>query len=125
VEDIAITNPARFMEDVLSMWTNPDAEARAAILQGRFTEDVHFHDADGEFVGHAGLEEFSASLRDRFPGARFSLISAPEAVGDGFRAFWRFGPPENPDLVTGMDFVIWDGERANSLYAFVKRPPKG
>ena len=114
----------RFMEDVLSMWTNPDAEARAAVLRARFTEDVRFHDLDGEFVGYAGLEKFSASLRERFPNAGFSLIAAPDTAGNGFRAFWRFGPPENREVVTGMDFVIWDGERANALYAFVNRPAR-
>jgi hypothetical protein len=41
---------------------------------------------------------------------------------DGFRAFWRYGPPEKPEMVTGMDFVIWDGERARVLYAFVNTP---
>jgi hypothetical protein len=81
-----MSTPAKFMEDVLSMWMNPDAEARAAVLNARFTEDVRFHDPDGEFVGHAGLEKFSASLRERFPDARFSLIAAPDTAGDGFRA---------------------------------------
>lgn len=51
-----MSTPVRFMEDVLSMWTNPDAEARAAILRARFTADVRFHDPDGAFVGHAGSE---------------------------------------------------------------------
>jgi hypothetical protein len=117
-----LSTPTSFMEDVLSMWTNPDAHARAAVLRARFTESVHFHDADGEFIGHAGLETFSASLRKRFPGAAFSLITSPDTVGNGFRAFWRFGPPQNRDIVTGMDFVIWDGERASALYAFVNLP---
>jgi hypothetical protein len=119
-----MSTPTGFMEDVLSMWTNPDAQARAAVVRARFTEDVRFHDPDGEFVGYAGLETFSASLRERFPNATFSLVTTPEIVGDGFRAFWRFGPPENPEVVTGMDFVIWDGERARALYAFVN-PPAG
>lgn len=118
-------DPTRFMEEVLSMWTNPDAEARAAVLRALFTEDVRFHDAEGEFVGHAGLETFSASLRERFPAAEFSLITAPDTVGDAFRAFWRFGPPEDREIVTGMDFIIWDGERAHALYAFVKPPASG
>jgi hypothetical protein len=86
---------------------------------------VRFHDPDGEFVGHAGLEKFSASLRERFPNARFSLVAAPETAGDAFRAFWHFGPPENREVVTGMDFVIWDGERASALYAFVNRQARG
>jgi LacI family transcriptional regulator len=75
-----MTTPDTFMEDVLPMWTNPDADARATVLHARFTEDVRFCDKDGELVGHAGLETFSASLRDRFPFAQFSLVSAPETV---------------------------------------------
>jgi hypothetical protein len=117
-----MTTPDTFMEDVLAMWTNPDADARATVLHARFTEDVRFYDKDGELVGHAGLETFSTSLRDRFPFAQFSLVSAPETVGDAFRAFWQFGPPNNRGVVTGMDFVIWDGERASALYAFVEAP---
>jgi len=39
-----------------------------------------------------------------------------------FRAFWHYGPPEKPEMVTGMDVVIWDGERAKVLYAFVNPP---
>jgi hypothetical protein len=70
-------------------------------------------------VGYAGLERFGASMRDRFPNARFSLISAPETIGDVFRAFWQYGFPEKPEMVTGMDLVTWDGERARVLYAFV------
>ena len=32
------------------------------------------------------------------------------------------GPPENPQAVSGMDFVILHGEKASSLYAFVDDP---
>ena len=48
---------------------------------------------------------FSDSLQSRFPGARFTL-TAVTSIGDAIRASWTFGPPERPDAVTGMDFVI-------------------
>ena len=117
-----MSTPTDFMTDVLGMWTETDGDRRAAVLRKRFAEDVGFHDADGDFAGHAGLEQFSASLRERFPTARFELASAPQTVGNAFLAAWRFGPPHKPGAVTGSDFVIWDGERATELYAFVKRP---
>ncbi|HVC76396.1 MAG TPA: hypothetical protein VND96_07760 [Candidatus Micrarchaeaceae archaeon] len=62
---------------------------------------------------------------DRFPNARFSLIGAPETIGDVFRAFRRYVPPEEPEMVTGMDLVTWDGERAKVLYAFLNPPTGG
>jgi hypothetical protein len=120
-----MATPTEFMEDILGMWTSADAEARSAVQRARFTEDIHFQNQQGEFLGYAGLERFSASVRDRFPTARFSLFGAPEAIGDVFRAFWRYGPPEKPEMVTGMDFVIWDGELAKVLYAFVNPPIAG
>jgi hypothetical protein len=117
-----MSTPTEFMSDVLGMWTETDDEARLRIVRRRFAEDIRFHDADGEFAGHAGLEEFSASLRARFPGAHFELAAPPQAVGDAFLARWYFGPPDNPRVVSGSDFVIWDGERASALYAFVVLP---
>ena len=117
-----MSTPTEFMTDALGMWTEPDARARKAILERRFAGDVRFYDPDGEFAGHAGLEKFSAALRARFPAAHFALAAPPQTAGNGFRAFWSFGPPEHPDAVSGMDFVIWDGERASALYAFVDRP---
>jgi|GraSoiStandDraft_11_1057310.scaffolds.fasta_scaffold465938_2 hypothetical protein len=117
-----MSTPTEFMTDVLGMWTETNGSARQAILDKRFAEDVHFYDPDGEFVGHAGLEEFGASLRARFPAAHFALAAPPQTAGNGFRAFWRLGSADRPDAVTGMDFVVWDGERASALYAFVERP---
>ena len=58
----------QFMTDIFGMWTEPDVDARRAVIQSRFAEGVHFHDPDGESVGHAGLEAFSDSLQSRFPG---------------------------------------------------------
>ena len=117
-----MSTPIDFMTDVLGMWTETDDDKRLAIVHKRFAEDIRFHDADGDFDGHAGLEQFSASLRGRFPTARFELASPPQTVGNAFLAAWRFGPPDRPGLVTGSDFVIWDGEQASELYAFVKVP---
>ena len=108
-----MSTPTEFMTDVLGMWTETNGSARQAILDKRFAEDVHFYDPDGEF---------GASLRARFPAAHFALAAPPQTAGNGFRAFWRLGSADRPDAVTGMDFVVWDGERASALYAFVERP---
>ena len=117
-----MSTPSEFMTEVLAMWTDTDASARRRVLDRRFAEDVRFYDPEGSFIGHAGLEEFSAGFRARFPGARFALAGPPQTAGPGFRAFWTFGPQESPAAVAGMDFVIWDGERAQALYAFVNAP---
>ena len=69
-----------------------------------------------------GRTERSDSLQNRFPGARFTLAEPPRTVGNAIRAFWHFGPPGNPRAVSGMDFVILDGEkRATSTPSLTTR----
>ena len=43
----------------------------------------------------------------------------PQQLGDAIRAYWFFGPPDKPRAVSGMDFVILDGGKARTLYAFL------
>lgn len=115
----------QFMTEILGMWTEPEVDVRRAVIRAHFDEGVHFHDPDGEFIGYAGLEAFSDSLQNRFPGARFTLAETPRTVGNAIRAFWHFGPPDNPQAVSGMDLVILDGDKVGNLYAFVDDPSSG
>ena len=112
----------QFMTEILGMWTETDVTARRAVIESHFDEGVIFHDPDGEFVGHDGIEAFSDSLQRRFPGARFKFADAPQMLGNAIRGIWQFGPPENPQAISGMDFAIWDGRRVTALYAFVENP---
>jgi len=109
-------DPTRFMTEIFAMWTERNAETRRAAIRAHFHEDIRFFDHDGEFVGHEALENFSDSLQARFPDGRFSLVSPPQALGDGIRAYWRFGP------VDGMDFAVLEGDKIKRLYAFVNLP---
>ena len=109
------------MTSLLGMWTQSDSTSRRSLLRQLFQPDAHFLDEDGEFVGYEELEGFSDSLQSRFPGARFTL-TAVTSIGNAIRASWTFGPLERPDAVTGIDFVILDGDKTSQLYAFVERP---
>jgi hypothetical protein len=42
------------------------------------------------------------------------------ALGDRIRAYWHIGPPDNPQVGSGMDFVILQGSKVSVLYAFVE-----
>lgn len=109
------------MNRLLGTWTESDRTSRRTAFEDLFRPDAHFHDLDGEFIGYEALESFSDSLQSRFAGARFTLTAAT-TMGNAIRATWTFGPPEHPDAVTGMDFVIFDGDKISLLYAFVERP---
>lgn len=115
-------DPAQFMTNVFAMWTETDPGLRRAAIEAHFCDDVRFHGPDGEFTGHDALERFSDSLQSRFPGARFTLAKPPQQLGDAIRAYWFFGPPDKPQAVSRMDFVILDGGKARALYAFLDTP---
>jgi hypothetical protein len=109
------------MAEILAMWTNPDGDARRAVIQTHFHESVHFYNTrgGGEFIGHAGLEAVSDAFRSRFPGAHFTLAQPPQTLANAIRAYWQIGPPDNPGAASGMDFVILQGSKVSALYAFV------
>lgn len=109
------------MTSLLSTWTQSDLPFRRVALEDLFRPDGHLHDKDGDFVGYEALEGFSDSLQERFPGERFTL-TAVTSVGTAIRASWTFGPPERPDAATGMDFVIFEGDKVSHVYAFVEPP---
>jgi SnoaL-like domain len=107
------------MAELLAMWTETDGIARRAAIESHFADDVRFFDPDGEFSGFDGIEAFSNSLQSRFPGARFALAGPPQMIGGAIRAFWHFGPADNPQAATGMDFVLLKEGRVQVLYAFL------
>ncbi len=102
------------MTEIVGIWTAADVDARRAVIRSHFDEAVWFHDPDGESVGHAGLEAFSDSLQSRFPGAKFTLAAAPRKLSNAIRAFWHFGPSDNPLAVSGTDFIILTSARVAS-----------
>ena len=115
-------DPTRFMNGIFSMWTEHRPEVRRAAIAAHFHDDVRFFDHDGTMTGHAALEAFSDSLQRRFPEARFTLASPPQVLGDALRAYWTLGPLPNGKVADGMDFVILDGDKVRTLYAFVHVP---
>lgn len=112
-------DPGQFMTELLAMWTETDRGLRRAAIEAHFHDDARLYDPDGEYNGHDEVERFSDSLQSRFPGARFTLAEPPHQVADAIRAYWLFGPPDRPRAVSGMDFVILDGAKVRTLYAFL------
>ena len=62
------------------------------------------------------LEKFSNALQKRFPDGRFAMSGTPERMANGVRAFWTLG------RATGMDFVLFEGEKVKAMYVFVQAP---
>jgi SnoaL-like domain len=114
-------DPEQFMRGVLGMWTQTDAKARRAAIEQHFDPGARLRDENGDLVGYDAIDDYSGSLRGRYPDARFTLVST-DTMADAVRTIWTLGPPDRPDLVTGMDFALLENDRITRLYAFVDEP---
>jgi hypothetical protein len=55
--------------------------------------DCLFIDPDGIYSGRAGIEQFSDTLQQRFPGHTFTAVQV-DGHHDVARTSWNFGPPD-------------------------------
>jgi hypothetical protein len=49
----------------------------------------------------------------------FHEIGAPEALQDSGRLAWSFGPPDDPQRITGLDVIVVNADRVAALYTFL------
>jgi hypothetical protein len=96
-----------------------DPARRAAAIEALFTPDCVFSDPHGHYVGRAALDDAVIALQERFSGPAFSEIGAPEALQDSGRLAWSFGPPNDPQRVTGLDVIVVNAGRIAALYTFL------
>jgi 5-methylthioribose kinase len=111
-----MTDDTQFMNEVFAIWVERDHIARRKAMASHFHPDIHFFDHDGTFVGYEELEKFSNALQKRFPDGRFAMSGTPERMANGVRTFWTLG------RATGMDFVLFEGEKVKAMYVFVQAP---
>jgi Uncharacterized protein family UPF0016/SnoaL-like domain len=108
----------QFMTELLAIWTQTDPRSRREAIGTHYHDDVVFHDPDGVFTGHAGIESFSDSLQRRFPGQLFEMVGDPSIVGDALRTYWRFGPS------AGWTSRSWPTTRSRRFTHSWKDPPE-
>ena len=100
-----------------------DSNARRTAIAQIYTEECIFEDHFGQSVGHAAIDAAVANLQGKFPAYAFSDAGPVQSLQMSARLPWRFGPPEEPGRIRGVDFVIVRGERIAALYVFLDEPP--
>jgi hypothetical protein len=58
-------------------------------------------------------------LQAQFPDHAFTALGEVDALEDYGRLAWAFGPPDNPQRVTGLDVAIVVDGRISALYTFL------
>jgi SnoaL-like domain len=109
--------------NLFDVFDQRDAAKRRAAIRELFFEDGIFSDPDARHVGHDAIDGAVAALHQRLPGYTFKEFGTPQTLQDSGRLAWAFGPPEDPERVTGLDIIVVRGDRIAALYAFLDKPP--
>lgn len=111
------------LRNLMDVFDERDGDRRRATIAELWTPDALFVDPEGRFTGHAAIEETVATLRDRTPGWRFNATGTARLHPGGGELTWSYGPPEDPQRVTGTDVVVVRDGRIAALYTVLNTPP--
>jgi hypothetical protein len=101
---------------------NNPARRRAAIDE-IFTEDCVFYEPKGVYRGHDEIDRVAGAIRATHPDFQYQPIAEPEELGNGGRVKWVAGPPDQPPVYAGTDFIVARDGRIAVVYLFFDKLP--
>lgn len=114
----AMPDPAAVEQTVhsyVAMLSNPDAAARAQIIDRLYTDDTVFNDPEGLILGKSALNELIGKLLAANKGWRFKQVGSTTLQHGAIRVRWQFGPDGQPNI-TGEDVLtLLDGRIASTI----------
>jgi len=116
---MSTTTANLLMRNLHDVFGERDPHRRKAAIEKLFVPHAQFSDPHGRHVGHAGLDEAVSALQEQFPDHRFTALGEVDALADYGRLAWAFGPPDDPQRVTGLDVAIISDGRIGALYTFL------
>ncbi|WP_218004196.1 nuclear transport factor 2 family protein, partial [Nocardia araoensis] len=99
-------SPAELMRsNLLEVFNEPDVDRRAAVIATTYSEDVVWHELDRIIHGRKELERHAAELRAENPDWVFQTAGPASELDDIGHLGFRYGPPDQPPVVSGMDIA--------------------
>jgi hypothetical protein len=91
------------LEQYVAAWSEPDPQARQALLQAAWHETGEYTDPMAHAAGREELDKLIARFLSQNPGAKFTLHGQADCHHDYVRFFWtlHFG---NGTELPGMDY---------------------
>jgi hypothetical protein len=101
--DTTMTDISTIVDINLAALTETDPARRAELIKQAWAEDGSLTDPPLVGEGHAGLNEFAATVCEHYAGQRFRRVSAVDAHHDRFRYAWELVAPDGTVTVAGID----------------------
>jgi len=114
---------ANLAADYIAAWNETDATSRKAMIEKLFATSAEYRDPVTQGDGHAGIDQLTAGVQQRFPGFRFALKNEANGFADRLRFSWTLGPDGMEAPIEGTDFEeITDGRMAR-VTSFLDKVP--
>ncbi len=97
------TDIATIVDTNLMALTETDPGRRAELIERAWSEDGSLTDPPLVGEGHAGLNEFAATICQHYAGQRFRRVSGIDAHHDRFRYAWELVTADGTVTVAGID----------------------
>jgi hypothetical protein len=110
---------AKIAEDYITVWNEPDATRRCALLESTWTPTATYLDPVAKGTGLAEIDDIIGSVQKRFPGFLFSLSGNVDGHANVVRFSWALGPKDGAAVVKGTDFVARDGDKIAIVTGFL------
>lgn len=107
------------IEKHFAIWSERNADKRAAMIKEVYTDDVVITDPHFVAQGHADLQQLITNLQAKFPERKFRLRQPIETHHDIARLFWQFGTADEPAQETGQDVFILQNGMIKQLLIFI------
>jgi len=108
----------------IAIWNDTNTASRRALIARTWTEDARYIDPMMQSDGQAGIDTMIASVQQRFPDFRFSLLGQPDAHADRLRFCWALGPQGGEAVVKGTDFAVLSADgRLHAVTGFLDQVP--
>lgn len=109
-------------KNLLSVFGERDAQARAAAIREVYAEDVTFADPEEVIVGWDELDRKVQRLLDEAPGFVFAPVGEVRTVQNLTLLSWQLGPAGEAPVVRGTDVSIVEDGRIKHLYTMLDAP---
>jgi hypothetical protein len=106
--------------NLLEVFNERDAQARAAAIDRTYAEDVRWTDDEGVTVGSAALATKAELLRGQLGDLQFRADGAvQQTLGFGYLAWTLVNPADETVVGRGFDVALITEDRVTQLYTVV------
>jgi hypothetical protein len=108
--------------NLLEVFNGRDADSRRQAIDELWDRDGVFIDPGGVHEGIEKINVIIGLLFTQFEGYVFSVRGPGQSMHGVGRLPWSYGPPDDPQRLTGTDVGVTKGGKLTALCVFIDSP---